>query len=207
MEDTHHRFSVMWINTPDTPWDRSMSKHAFPIRDLLPLPRDNPLECWDIYLDQVHLILNPLETLTAAAADPGNPFQFATNDRNDLDFRVETYQLMVRFEPNGERNVLYTEAATDSNRADQVRSVVVPLVYSASLFLHGSVDAGDKYNRVYRPIRDLPIAQNVSPYLCGGPLTLELLWPILAANPSNVLTYLPDYRILRVICDFSCRRR
>lgn len=205
--EQHHRFSVMWINSPTSPWDRCMSKHSFPIRDLLPLPRDNPLETWDIYLDQVHIILNPLAALVAADATVGDPFTFAANDRADLDFRAETYQLMVRFEPNGERNVLYTEAATDPNRSDRVQSLVVPLVYSASLFLHGSVDAGEQNNRVYRPVRDLPIAQNVSAHYGTGPLTVELLWPILVANQPEIITYLPDYRVLRVICDFSCRRR
>jgi hypothetical protein len=204
--EQHHRFSVMWMNIPHAPWNRTMSQHSFPIRDLLPLARDHPLETWDVYLDQVHLILNPPNIVNAAINDLTLP-ALASGDALNLDFRSETYQLMVRFEPNGERNVLYTEAALDPNRTDRVASMIVPLVYSSSLFLTPSVDSGDQYNRVYRPIRDLPIAQNLSASFNSGPLTVELLWPILVANSPGILQAIPNYRILRVICDFSCRRR
>lgn len=204
---TNHRFSVMWINHPVT-WDREMSRHVFPIRDWLPAAREHPYETWDIYLDQVHVILNPVEALTEADADPANSFAYEMGDSADYDFRVETYQLLVRFDPNGERHVLYTESAADPNTNDRVGQVVTPTYYSSSLTLQ-NVDAGEKYNRVYRPVRpDLPIARNVAPYHFGSPLTLELGWPILMANTAaNILSYVPNYRILRVLCDFSCRRR
>jgi len=201
-----HRFSVMWMNHPHT-WDRAMSQHTFPIRDWLPASRENPYETWDIYLDQVHIILNPVEELILADADPLNPFTYVTGDSAIYDFRVETYQLLVRFDPNGERHLLYTEGATDPNASQQVGSVLTPLVYSSSLTLQ-NVDAGDKYNRVYRPVRpEVPIAQNVAPYHFSSPLSVQFLWPILMSNENGILSFVPDYRILRVLCDFSCRRR
>lgn len=202
-----HRFSVMWMNHPVT-WDREMSKHTFPIRDWLPVSRDNPYESWDIYLDQVHLILNPLEELIKADADPANPFAYTAGDSATYDFRVETYQLLVGFDPNGERHRLYTESASDPNASEQVDNVIVPVVYSSSLTLHPAVDSGEKYNRIYRPVRpDQPIAQNVASYHFASPLSMELMFPILFANQSGILSYVPNYRILRVLCDFSCRRR
>lgn len=202
-----HRFSVMWMNHPVT-WDREMSKHTFPIRDWLPVSRENPYESWDIYLDQVHIILNPVDTLKEADADPANPFTYVTGDSDAYDFRVETYQLLVGFDPNGERHRMYTESAVDPNVSEQVDNVIVPVVYSSSMTLHTAVDAGDKNNRIYRPVRpDQPIAQNVASYHFASPLSVELMWPILYANQSGILSYVPNYRILRVLCDFSCRRR
>lgn len=201
-----HRFSVMWMNHPVT-WDREMSRHVFPIRDWLPTTAGrtvDPYEAWDVYLDQVHLVMNPTEALVAADADPANPFTWATGDNGTLDFRVETNQLLVRFEPNGERHILYTESATDPNTSDSVHNVIVPLMYSGSLSL--VPNSGDAYNRVYHPVRDLPIAQ-ISPHQFGLPLSLELLWPILMGNAPEILSHVPNYRILRVMCDFSCRRR
>lgn len=205
--EKHHRFAVMWIN-PTAPWNREMSRHTFPLRDWLPPSgRENPFETWDIYLDQVHLILNPVDALVEAAADPASGFGWKTGDSADYDYRVETYHLLVRFDPAGQRHLLYAEPATDPTREDGVRSVVVPVQYSGSLFLHPGVDSGDKHNRVYRPVRDLPVAENVAPYQFGESLTVELIWPVLLANASNVPTKIPDYRVLRVMCDFSCRRR
>jgi hypothetical protein len=197
----------MWMNHPVT-WDREMSKHTFPVRDWLPASRDNPYESWDIYLDQVHLILNPLEELIAADADPANPFVYTAGDSALYDFRVETYQLLVRFDPNGERHVMYTESVEDPNTSERVDNVITPVVYSSSMTLQTAVDAGEKYNRIYRPVRpDQPIAQNVASYHFGSPLSVELLFPILFANETGILSYVPNYRILRVLCDFSCRRR
>lgn len=204
-EEQHHRFTVMWIN-PSSPWNRRMSRHSFPLRDWLP-PSKHPYELWDVYLDQVHLILNPVDNLTAAAADPTSGFSWQKGDDANYDYRVETYQLLVRFDPNGERFMLYAEPAVDPTREESARSVVNPVQYSSSLFLHPGTDLGDKHNRVYRPIRDLPIAQNVAPFQTTNPLSIELLWPVLLANDPTVPTTIPDYRILRVMCDFSCRRR
>lgn len=219
MASAVRRFALLWSN--DSTQKRSMSRHTFVLRDVLPTwcppqashcatsvnsldVRGEPLlateDIWDIYLDQIHVTFNPTTAIL--------PGQYVAGDSSSLNFEFETYELMVRFEPNGERNVLYAESSTAPTWEDgQVATVITPIVYSTVLYLTPLVADGSYAVRCYRPVRDIPVARNVHPDNFSEPITVELLWPLLAAQTPGTLTYVPDYRILTVLCDFSCRRR
>lgn len=190
----HVRFSMMWVNDPVT-HQRPMSSCRMTLRDAggdALGQSHGGLTCGALYLDQVIVELRP----TADIA----PTEYQDGDTNARDFWGPTAQLYVRTSP-GRRSVGYTLGAEDPIQStDGTVQPRVSLVYTASLAV--VVDgSGNAHQRTYRPLRDLPIAthlQNVSE------LTVDLLWPLLQADKTHHPTwYVPNYRIQRVLCDFT----
>ena len=77
------------------------------------------------------------------------------------------------------------------------------LTYSASLQVtpYTGLPEEDVWCRTYRPLRDIPVANDL---VDCSELQLDLLWPLLQGDPINTVWWaVPDYRMLRVTCDFS----
>lgn len=195
----HVRFSMMWVNDPVT-HNRPMSSCRMILRDAggdAMGQVGGGLTCGALYLDQVHIQFRP-ETDIA-------PSEFKDGDDATKPWLAETLELYVRTSP-GRRSVCYTLNATEP--VQQQDGAVIPkasLVYTAAFALVpdvGGVAGENAYCRTYRPLRDLPVAThlyNVSE------LTVDLLWPLLQADPRLSSWFVPNYRILRVLCDFTAR--
>lgn len=193
----HVRFSLMWVNDPAT-HQRPMSTCRMTLRDAggdAVGQSAGGLTCSALYLDQVHIQFRPSEQIAAG--------EFQSGDSADKPWRAETMELYVRTSP-GRRSVCYTLGAADP--IQEPSGAVRPhasLVYTAALHLVPDVGGSEALScRTYRPLRDLPVAtylDNVSE------LTVDLLWPLLQADPRTSSWYVPNYRILRVICDFTAR--
>lgn len=190
---------MMWVNDPNT-YKRPMSSCRMTLRDAggdAFGQQDGGLTCSALYLDQVHIQFRPSENITTT--------EFVDGDTKDKSWRAETLELYVRTSP-GRRSVCYTQGATNPIPSDASGTITRPrvsLVYTAPFFHVPDVGGSEALHcRTYRPLRDLPIAtylQNVSE------LTVDLLWPLLQADPRAAKWYVPDYRILRVVCDFTAR--
>lgn len=190
----HVRFSLQWVNDPTTHL-RPMSSCRVTLRDAggdAVGQSTGGLTCGALYLDQVIVELRPV-------ADIG-PTEYQDGDDSARDWWGPTAELYVRTSP-GRRSVCYTLGADE--HIQSVDGVVQPraqLVYTAALSVvaDGSVNA---HQRTFRPLRDLPVAtqlQNVSE------ITVDLLWPLLQADRTHHPTwYVPNYRIARVLCDFT----
>lgn len=193
----HVRFSMMWANDPVT-HQRPMSSCRMVLRDAggdAAGQSHGGLTCSALYLDQVHIQFRPSNQIA--------PGEFQGTDSADKSWRAETFELFVRTSP-GRRSVCYTLGA--NKPIQQSDGSVIPdisLVYTAALYHVPDVGGSESlHSRTYRPLRDLPVAthlQNVSE------LTVDLLWPLLQANPQFPSWYVPNYRIERVICDFTAR--
>lgn len=194
----HVRFSMMWINDPVT-HQRPMSSCRMTLRDAGgdALGQSNGgLTCGALYLDQVTVELRPVASIAST--------EYQDGDSASRDFWGPTTELYVRTSP-GRRSVGYIVGADDPvQTADGTVQPRVSLVYTAALSLAGSGatgHAGTDHRLVFRPLRDLPVAthlHNVSE------LTVDLLWPLLQADKTNHPTwYVPNYRINRVLCDFT----
>lgn len=194
----HVRFSLMWVNDPVT-HQRPMSSCRMTLRDAggdALGQSHGGLTCSALYLDQVHIQFRP-ETDIATG-------EFQAGDDATKPWLAETTELYVRTSP-GRRSVCYTLGASDPVPDTPGHTVQpkVSLVYTAALSLvpdKGGLHGENVYNRTYRPLRDLPVAthlQNVSE------LTVDLLWPLLQADPRIASWYVPNYRIHRVLCEFS----
>lgn len=185
------KFSLQWVNQSDN--KRPMSTARFNLRDALTAYGLSGLTCRHLHLDQVHIQFRPskLADGTANIQDA----EFRTGDSRNYDWTNETLQLYVRLTP-GEEFVLYTIPAYSP-------SAERSLVYSSALTAAHSTSATvpDAYCRTYRPIRDLPVLNDV--HLLSE-LKVDLLWPLLQGDPDKTVWWsVPDYRILRVICEFS----
>jgi hypothetical protein len=195
----HVRFSVQWINHP--------TQHTEPMSSCRVLLRDaggdaigqspGGLTCGSLFLDQVIVELRPASDIA--------PSEFQAGDDATRDWWGPTTELYVRTTP-GRRTVGYVlggDETSDVGRSEGTLSAArARLVYTASL--HVVPDAyGTAHQRTFRPLRDLPVAthlQNVSE------LTIDLLWPLLQADKIHHPTwYVPDYRINRVVCEFTAR--
>jgi hypothetical protein len=192
------KFSLLWSNNED--FSRNMTRHTFRLRDF----GGYVLRKGDaVHLDQVFIIFRPSSDIPMSSFAPG--------DNQNLTFRAETMQLMVRSDP-GARHVLYSEEAlpqkydpfapfsSDGSVGTTQRSTL----YSCALSLAPDVEGSEDYwCRTYRPIRDLPMISQFQGDL--SELTLELIFPLLLADSRSVVTKLPDYRILKVYAELSVR--
>lgn len=193
----HVRFSLMWVNDPDT-HQRPMSSVRMTLRDAggdALGQSAGGLTCGALHLDQVHIQFRPTQDIA--------PGEFQPGDDASRNWRAETLELYVRTSP-GRRSVCYTLGAKKPvQSSDGTVMPDVSLVYTAALFHVPDVGGTEStYSRTYRPLRDLPIATHLHGV---SELTVDLLWPLLQSDPTNPSWYVPNYRIHRVICDFTAR--
>lgn len=190
----HVRFSLQWVNDPATHL-RPMSTCRVTLRDaggdaLGQSP--GGLTCGSLYLDQVIVELRPASEI--------DPAEFRDGDDAARDWLGPTSELYVRTSP-GRRSVGYVLGATDAiQQPDGAIQPRANLVYTTAL--HAVPDStGNPLQRAYRPLRDLPIATHL---FNVSELTVDLLWPLLQADRTRHPTwYVPNYRIHRVLCDFT----
>lgn len=185
---TTQKFSVLWCNHTLT-LNRDMNRHTFTLRKGLTGSR--------LHLDQVTILFNPSDKVQAA----GIPF--APGDNVDMTWRVETAQLLVRTHP-GVEHTLYANEGTITPLFEQsLRAPIKAVTYSSALALTPNVEGMEDYwQRTYRPIRDLPIAFDLDGVT---ELTVELLFPLLITSTlaETLFSTVPNYRILKVYCEFS----
>ena len=199
--DDHVRFAMMWVN------DTQSNNHSRPMSSCRMTLRDaggdaigqspGGLTCRALYLDQVTIQFRPTDEIAAN--------EFMRGDDATKDWHQETLELYVRTSP-GRRSVCYTLGGDQPVQlSDGTVKPQVSLVYTAALHCVPDTEgSGNGRCRTYRPLRDLPIAthlHNVSE------LTVDLLWPLLQASGTGTSTswFVPNYRILRVLCDFTAR--
>lgn len=192
------KFSLQWVNNTDH--TRPMGSARFNLRDSLASQGEGGLTCGRLHLDQVHIHFRPPGTATSPViADD----EFTRGDNRDLEWVNETLQLYVRITP-GERYTLYTSPKetpayqTSDTMPHPQRSLVYSAALSAGYATSG--DGDDTFCKTYRPIRDLPVLYHASNL---SEIQVDLLWPLLQGDPSAAWWGVPEYRILRVICEFS----
>lgn len=193
----HMRFSMMWVNDP-TNYQRPMSTCRMTLRDAggdAWGQSTGGLTCASLHLDQVHIQFRPSSDI--------DPTEFVPGDHPDKPWRAETLELYVRTSP-GRRSVCYTVGAKQPLQAsDGAVQPSVSLVYTAALFHVPDLGGAESLHcRTYRPLRDLPVATNLQNV---SELSVDLLWPLLQGDPRAASWYVPNYRIMRVICDFTAR--
>lgn len=189
---TSGKFSLQWVN--DNTHQKSMNTAVFTLRDTLnPYTGDGGLTCERLHLDQVHIHFRPTTEIGTA--------EYRTGDNTDLDWRAETQQLYVRLNP-GVRYVLYTDGTSNIRTEETGRHTQRSLVYSAALSVGPGtgLSSEDVWVRTYRPVRDLPVLTHVANL---SELQVDLLWPLLQGDSGAAWWSVPDYRILRVIAEFS----
>lgn len=192
------KFSVMWQNNTD--FKRPMSRHTFRLRDL------NLPECpsTTVHVDQVTIIFRPIAG-TGAIADT----EYVAPDTKDYTWHTETDTLMLRCSP-GARYPLFVgddpsltggNKATTTDTAHDAQTAQRSLTYSAALAVTPhNVNDESYWVRTYRPIRDLPVVQGTSNL---SEWDLELFFPLLHGDKRMLGTSVPDYRIHKVLCEFS----
>lgn len=175
------KFSVIWSNNET--FTRPMSQHVLTLR--------KGLTCRHLHLDQVTVLFRP-------STDIGST-EFQQGDSATLPWRVETSQLMVRIRP-GVQHILYTANADTSPVQETIQHPTQSLVYSSSLSLVPDTEGVEDYwQRSYRPVRDCPVSNDLDSI---SELDIQLLFPLLFTNMTNGTT-VPNYRILKVYCEFS----
>ena len=144
----------------------------------------------DLYIDQVHIIFRPSSEITV----------FDAGDDATKPWRAESSQLLIRTTP-GERHLLLATPSTYNTHEDTVRSPVAPITYSSALCVTPDAEgAEDMWCRTYRPVRDMPVARNV---FSLTDLSIELIFPLLLEDSRTTLKQIPNYRIIKVLCEFS----
>lgn len=189
------RFSLMWVNDPTT-HSRPMSRCRMILRDAggdALGQSSGGLTCGALYLDQVDVQFRP-------TADIGST-EFQSGDNATRDWRDETTSLYVRTSP-GRRSVCYTLGAQEPLQTSSDGAVIprTSLIYTTSLHIVPEASTSELV-RTYRPLRDLPIATQLTNV---SDLTVDLLWPLLqgkSVGPGE--WFVPDYRLDRVLCDFT----
>lgn len=197
----HVRFSLMWVNDSASNYSRPMSTCRMNLRDAggdAAGQSGGGLTCEALYLDQVHIQFRPESNIAST--------EFMTGDDATKNWRAETAELYARISP-GRRSVCYTLGATQPLPTSGSESVAVQprasLVYTTALHVTPHMGGNeDLYCRTYRPLRDLPVATRLQ-NVCE--LTVDLLWPLLQGDPRAAAWFVPNYRIMRVICDFTAR--
>lgn len=192
----NRQFSVIWTN--NATYTRPMSRHGVTLRGV-GIGGMEGLTYNALHLDQVQIVFRPNTSITAP--------EYVAPDSENYTWRVETSQLFVRTRP-GKQHVLISTGSND--RTTPVGTVTSQsegrhsVVYSAALSLAPNVDGNEDYwVRTYRPVRDLPIAEHG----CGeSELDIELFFPLMLDDERALpFTAVPDYRILKVLCEFSVR--
>lgn len=199
---TSGRFALQWVNDNGRFYLRPMGSAVFTLRDALSVDTgEGGLTCGRLHLDQVVIHFRPTTDIGSGEFRPG--------DSSEYDWRAETQLLYVRTTP-GARHTLYTDGVpsrTDINQGvdgttGTGRAAQRSLVYTTSLtpVPYTGLVAEDPWCRTYRPVRDLPILQHVANL---SEIQLDLFWPLLQGDPGTAWWQVPDYRILRVVCEFS----
>ena len=185
------KFSLQWVN--DSTLKRPMGSVRFNLRDVQGLGEG--LTCTALHLDQVHIIFVP-------SAAPILASLFRSGDGPSVRWRAEGQFLNVLL-TSGERYILATRPTTAGTTQDtQVSRPEQTLVYRVSLANTPYTGAPEKefWCRSYRPIRDTPAAQHLQDV---SEIQVDLFWPLLQGDPNAIWWAIPDYRIQRVICEFS----
>lgn len=199
------KFSLQWINDRDQAFQLPMGSVRFNLREPLGTGMSTTLGGGGLggarlHLDQVHIQFRPTTDIALGEFRPG--------DDDKKDWRAETQALYVRCTP-GERYPLLTRMVPSSlpfeERVHQnpSRFASHSLTFSAALNVvpFTGLPDEDVWCRTYRPVRDLPVVAELGS--CSE-IQLDLLWPLLQGDPAHTTWWtVPDYRILRVICDFS----
>lgn len=185
------KFSVQWINDP-TDHRRDMTQHTVMLRRGHATPQGYPgLSCKELYLDQVYILFRP--------SDQINPAEFVAPDSADFNWHVETDQLMVETNP-GFHYPLYS---VGGNTPDYIQTAHNPTSlcnYGCALTVTpGSQGEEDYWCRTYRPVRDVPLAVNLHDI---NQMEIRLCFPLLL---GHVMRQVPNYRILRVLCEFTTK--
>lgn len=196
---TTGKFSLQWVNDTASGFTRPMTSVRFNLRDPqggwgLHGPSAGGLACERLHLDQVHIQFRPTTDIRID--------EFRAGDDDKKDWRAETQEVYVRCTP-GTRHPLLTRSLRQSISQESVREPNHSLTYSAALQVvpYTGLAEEDVWCRTYRPLRDLPVATDLSD--CSE-LQVDLLWPLLQGHVMETAWWnVPDYRILRVICDFS----
>ncbi len=181
---TTQKFSVIWSNNET--YTRSMSQHILTLR--------KGLTCRHLHLDQVTVLFRPSVGIGST--------EFQHGDSSTLPWRVETSQLMVRIRP-GVEHILYAVNGDTSDTDIYIKQPNQCLVYSSSMCIAPNIEGVEDYwQRTYRPVRDLPVSKNLDDV---SEIDIQLLFPLLFTNVSGDIKYtsVPDYRILKVYCEFS----
>lgn len=184
------QFSVMWQN--NLQHNRPMSRHTFRLRDLgLPL-----YDGVTVHVDQVTIIFRP----TSGSGAIGDA-EYVAPDSKEFPWHTETDQLMLRCSP-GTRHTLYVgDDPSDAQNQEAASGVQRVCTYSAALAVTPNQVGDESYwVRIYRPIRDIPVVQDTSNL---SEWTLELFFPFLLGDKRVLRTSVPDYRIFKVLCEFS----
>ena len=173
-----------------------MSSHAVMLRRGHTTIHGQPgLSCKELYLDQVYIVFRPTNQITAN--------EFIAPDSSSYNWHVETDHLLVTTEP-GFRYPLYSVGASTEDHQTTAYNPVSLASYSCALSVTPGTEGGDDYwCRTYRPIRDMPIAVDLHD---TNEIRIQLLFPLILDNSINpTLRQIPDYRILRVLCEFSTK--
>lgn len=193
----HVRFSLQWVNDPIT-HQRPMSNCRMVLRDAggdAIGQSPGGLTCGSLFLDQVLIEFRPSTEIQAG--------EYQTGDDSARDWMAPTTELYVRTSP-GRRSVAYTVGAQEAIQTPA--GAVQPksqLIYTAALSLVPDLTPVNGPIRVYRPLRDLPVATHLQHV---SEITVDLLWPLLQSDPVHHPTwFVPNYRIARVLCDFVAR--
>lgn len=193
----YHQFSVMWSNNGSH--TRPMSHQTVTLRDAGGPGQLHGLSAKELHLDQVTVWFRPSDQIATG--------EFVTGDTVDFSWTGETRELMVRTRP-GHQFALHavSNIGSDHMGEDTIREPQRSLQYSVAMSQvpnTGSLaDATARWIRTYRPIRDLPLFENLT---CVSELEIELLWPALFADKDMPYQKVPDYRILKVLCQFSAK--
>lgn len=188
------KFSIQWVNDP-TDHQRTMTRHTVMLRRGHTTHHGIAgMTCRELYLDQVYIVFRPTSQITAG--------EFVAPDANDMNWHAETDQLLVNTDP-GFKFPLYSVGGDTEDHIHTAHHPVTVSSYSAALAVTPtSEDPAEGYwCRTYRPIRDQPVAIHLKDV---SQLDIELLFPLLLDNSVNpTLRQVPNYRILRVLCEFS----
>lgn len=193
----YHQFSVLWNNNAQ--YNRPMSHQTFTLRDAGGPGQIHGLTAKELHLDQVTVWFRPSDRI--------DPSEFAPGDGVAYSWTGETRELLVRTRP-GHRFTMHAITNEGSQHMDQetIREPLRSIQYSAALSQvpNGgtSSDTTTKWIRAYRPVRDLPVAQNLSGV---SEVEIELLWPALFADGEMIYQKVPDYRILKILAQFSAK--
>ena len=187
------KFSVQWINDPND-HGREMTSHTVMLRRGHSTHHGYPgMSCRELYIDQVYIVYRPTDQITVG--------EFVAPDNATYNWHTETDHLLVNTSP-GFQYPLYSVGGDTADHVTTSYNPVSLASYSCALSVTpGGEGVEDYWCRTYRPIRDIPVATNLHDV---NELRIKLMFPLLLDNTINQsLRQVPNYRILRVLCEFS----
>lgn len=195
---TMGKFAIQWSNDTANDYKQPMSSRRFMLRRTMRTPEAyQGLTCQDLFLDQVYIMFRPTPFIAQA--------EFVAPDSSSFDWHSETDNLLVRIHPGFEYPLHIVSGTTNPDHHQTSNNPDQALIYSAALSVKesGAKNLEEHYwCRTYRPIRDAPVASNL---IDASEIQIDLLFPVLQdlLTSSNATRSVPDYRILRVLCEFS----